>query len=59
MADAATPLAALAVLALVALSAYFTYRSLKRGGCSYCGRCPGAGDGPGCKGRGKRGRLSP
>ncbi|MCL2146044.1 MAG: hypothetical protein FWH45_02570 [Methanomassiliicoccaceae archaeon] len=53
MLNAATFVAAAVVLMVIALSAYFTYRSLKRGGCSYCGGCPKAED-PACEGCRKR-----
>jgi hypothetical protein len=39
MLNAATLIVGIIVFAVIAISAYFTFRSLRRGGCSYCSGC--------------------
>ncbi|MCL1810952.1 MAG: FeoB-associated Cys-rich membrane protein [Methanomassiliicoccaceae archaeon] len=48
MLNAATLAIGLAVLLIIAFSAYYTYRSLKRGGCAGCSGCPDTGRGADC-----------
>jgi hypothetical protein len=48
MLNAATLVVGMVTFAVIAISAYFTFRTMKRGGCGSCDGCKENAGGPTC-----------